>query len=504
MDYKNLSASLPDQRHAGWFVGLCSATWYMLLYQQAAGLGLLLFTIILVGFRGFLRKRLHWMDFLPIGVALSSCITATGWHWVLWITSWAAVMGKDLIPRQIPVHLHMASGFQKALLSVHSLYDHADQYSGVSLKKWRSWAKMAIIPMVITIIFFIIYLAASPAFSDKWTGVLDSISLFLQNFKFLGLFSLLLGGTIGTWILIQPKSWPVDWTFPMISNDVKRKQHPSGISSLSSGLRTEYRTGYLVLLSVNTLLAFYHFIDIPWMWFEFGESLGSSVSYSQLVHEGTYLLIASILLSMGIMLYFFRGNLNFFSKSASLRNLCYLWIAQNALLVVSVAIRNYRYIDFDGLTFKRIGVIIFLGLCLFGLATLVYKIVNKKSLNFIVGKNMGFALVLGIILAAAPWSRWITRHNLAHYHETGRIDWNYLIRMDGTNLDLLWEYQADMPDLYQLTGETRSMLSDLEEQDWRSWNLTRQHANKRLRENPNPGELRKILHPIVSTTTVKP
>ncbi len=504
MPLKNTSASLPAQRHSGWFVGLSSAAWYMLLYQQAAGLGLLLFTMILLGFRGFLRKRVNWIDLLPIGVAVSACITATGWHWILWVISWAVVMGKELIPRQIPAHLHMASGFQKALLSVHSLYDHVDQYSGVSLKKWLSWAKMAIIPLIITFIFLAIYLSASPAFADKWTGFLESIGAFFQNFKFLGLFSLLLGGTIGTWILIQPKFWPTDWTFPTVSNDVIRKEKPSEINSLSSGLRTEYRTGYLVLLSVNTLLAFYHFIDIPWMWFEFGESLDSSVSYSQLVHEGTYLLIASILLSMGIMLYFFRGNLNFFSKSASLRNLCYLWIAQNALLVVSVAIRNYRYIDFDGLTYKRIGVIIFLGMCLFGLASLVYKIANRKSLNYLLGKNIGFAVVLGILLAAAPWARWITSYNLTHYHETGRIDWNYLLRLDGTNLDLLWEYQAEMPDSYRLPGETRSLLSELDEQDWRSWNLTRQYANSRLHETPNNNELREMLYPTVTTIPAKP
>lgn len=501
---KNLSASLPDQRHAGWFVGLSSAAWYMLLYQQAAGLGLLLFTIVLVGFRGFLRKRVHWLDFLPICVAVSACITATGWHWVLWVAAWAASLGKEVIPREIPLHFHIGSGFLRALLSGHTIYDYTNQYSGASLKKGLSWAKMAVIPLIITIIFFAIYLVASPAFSEKWQGVLETIGLFFQEFRFAGFFSIILGAFLGVWILLRTDTWPAQWTFPGASNDVIRKKNSSEINTLSTGLRTEYRTGYMVLLSVNALLAFYHFIDIPWMWFEFGESLDSAVSYSQLVHEGTYLLIASILLSMGIMLYFFRGNLNFFTKSASLRNLSYLWIAQNALLIVSVAIRNYRYIDFDGLTYKRIGVIIFLGMCLFGLASLVYKIAKKKSFNFLLGKNMGFALVLGIMLAAAPWARWITSYNLAHYHETGRIDWSYLIGMDGTNLDLLWEYQADMPDDYRLPGKTRSMLSKQDEQDWRSWNLTRQHAGRLLRENSGNDELTDLISPTSDIIQAQP
>lgn len=493
MHSKNLSASLPDQRHAGWLVGLSSAAWYMLLYQQTAGLGLLLFTIVLVGFRGFLRKRVHWMDFLPIGVAVSACITATGWHWVLWVTSWAAVMGKELIPRQIPLHLHMASGVQKALLTGHNLYDHLNQYSGVSFKKGLSWVKMAVIPLVITITFFAIYLAASPAFSEKWAGVLESISLFFQGFKFFGILSLLLGAVLGVWLLIQPKSWPSNWAFPDVSNDVIRKKRASEITSLSSGLRTEYRTGYMVLLSVNALLACYHFIDIPWMWFEFGETLDSAVSYSQLVHEGTYLLIASILLSMGIMLYFFRGNMNFFSKSASLKNLSFLWIAQNALLIVSVAIRNYRYIDFDGLTYKRIGVIIFLAMCLFGLATLAYKIAKGKSLNFLLGNNVAFALLLGTILSAAPWARWITNYNIDHYHETGRVDWQYLLDLDGTNLDLLWEEKSAGELQYSLIQETRMVLSDDHIQDWRSWNFTKSKSRSMLQDNSTQPELQELL-----------
>lgn len=498
MDSKNLSASLPDQRHAGWFVGLSSAAWYMLLYQQAAGLGLLFFTIILIGLRGFLRKRVHWMDFLPLAVAASACVTATGWHWILWIAAWATAMGKELTPREIPLHLYLASGLQKALLSWHTLYDHVNQYSGVSFKKGLSWVKMAIIPLIITIIFFAIYLAASPAFSEKWVGVLDTISLFFQDFKFVGILSILLGAVVGIWILLQPKVWPANWAFPGVSNDVLRKKGASEIRSLTSGLRTEYRTGYMVLLSVNALLAFYHFIDIPWMWFEFGETLDSAGSYSQLVHEGTYLLIASILLSMGIMLYFFRGNLNFFTKSTSLRNLSYLWIAQNALLVVSVAIRNYRYIDFDGLTYKRVGVIIFLIMCLFGLATLVYKIAKGKSLSFLLGKNAAFALGLGIVLTAMPWARWITSYNVEHYHETGRIDWNYLTNLDGTNLDLIWEAKEEIgnyPEALWLENKTKKILEKDQLQNWRSWSFTKSRSKASLQAHQASPELHSILAP---------
>ena len=64
---------------------------------------------------------------------------------------------------------------------------------------------------------------------------------------------------------------------------------------------------------VNVLLLVVNIIDINWLWIDFNPK--SIDNLSQLVHEGTYVLIFSILLSMAIIEYFFRGNINFYKKN---------------------------------------------------------------------------------------------------------------------------------------------------------------------------------------------
>ena len=96
-------------------------------------------------------------------------------------------------------------------------------------------------------------------------------------------------------------------------------------------------------------------IDIDWVWLNF--EYEGEINLTQFVHEGTYLLILSILISMGIILYFFRKNLNFYPGKQKLQIITYIWIAQNAVLAVSVAARNKHYTHHSGHANTRIAVV---------------------------------------------------------------------------------------------------------------------------------------------------
>src|SRR5690606_12977260 len=105
----------------------------------------------------------------------------------------------------------------------------------------------------------------------------------------------------------------------------------------------EYRSAVLLFFGLNGLLAFLNFMDIYWVWFNFkweGQFL------KDFVHQGTYMLILSIVISIGLVIYYFRRNLNFFQRNRRLKYLTYLWLGQNALLAVSVFIRNGYYISY--------------------------------------------------------------------------------------------------------------------------------------------------------------
>ena len=58
---------------------------------------------------------------------------------------------------------------------------------------------------------------------------------------------------------------------------------------------------------------------------------------------------------MLVLLFFFRGNLNFYKKNKWLRYGAYAWIFQNMVLVVSVLLRaKYYFVYYGKMTLSRI------------------------------------------------------------------------------------------------------------------------------------------------------
>jgi hypothetical protein len=87
-----------------------------------------------------------------------------------------------------------------------------------------------------------------------------------------------------------------------------------------------------------------------------------------------------------------------------------------------VFLRNYHYIDFHGLAYKRIGVIVFLALVLVGLVTLFFKIRDKKSFYHLLRVNAWAVLAAFTGLTTVNWDGLITRYNLSHWNK-GRSMW---------------------------------------------------------------------------------
>jgi len=149
---------------------------------------------------------------------------------------------------------------------------------------------------------------------------------------------------------------------------------------------------------------------------------------------------------MGVIIYYFRGNLNFLKNNTRLKQLAYVWIGLNVVMAISAAIRNMRYIDFHGLAYKRIGVMLFLGLTFYGLYTMFLKVRDKKTLSFLLNKN-GWAAYFCLILACLfNWDTLITSYNL-NKETKGQINIPWLL------------YTTSDKNLYQLL-ENRELLKE--------------------------------------------
>ncbi|MEP7265818.1 MAG: DUF4173 domain-containing protein, partial [Bacteroidota bacterium] len=211
----------------------------------------------------------------------------------------------------------------------------------------------------------------------------------------------------------------------------------------TTALKNEFRAAIFLFSCLNIILLLVNLIDINWVWFNFD---WSGQYLKQFVHEGTWLLIASIIISMVLVLFFFRGNLNFFTKNKPLKVLCYIWLIQNCILVISVGIRNLYYIQHFALAYKRIGVLIFLLLTLIGILTIIYKIQNRKSAFYTTRVN---ALSLYIVLLISSFFNWdniIARYNFNHY-QTAFVHLDFLSALSDKALPYLLKSDAELTSL---------------------------------------------------------
>ncbi len=356
-----------------------------------------------------------------------------------------------------------------------------------SLKPVFKLIKYLVIPTFLILLFIVIYCNANrdfarymEIFGDKFALLLVQLNeFFFADFSFLRVLHLLLGFLLTTAILIGVKNHfiqnaELSLTEKMVRNRRKKKTNNffQEIYEMFAGklltrklaLKTENVIGILSFVSLNLLLLFVNLIDIYKLWL--GKEI-RNISYSADVHDGTNALIFSILMAMAVILYFFKGNLNFYIKNKLIKILAYTWIAQNAFLITSVFLRDYNYIAAHGLTHKRIGVLVFLLLCSIGLLTVYIKVAKQKTLFYLFKVN---GLSWYIILICACFINWdvkIASYNIGHAH-TISVDVPYLLELSNKTLPIIDQNKAFLMKLMDNDG-ARSGRSLLEKSRTRAY-----------------------------------
>ena len=381
--------------------------------------------------------------------------------------------------------------------------------------------RFLIIPLMIVAVFFLIYSFSNTVFKD----VLNIIGLALQHFfvRFFDWFNwerfgfLMLGLFVTGGLLLKMKSnYFSEKEFTKYNelwrkkNDLKKWKASAMFDLLTlfmgrfangiMALRNENTVGIISLLMLNALLLFINAIDIVYVWFGF--SYTPNTNLTQYVHEGTGMLIFSIVLAMFVLLFFFRGNLNFYKKNKWLRYGAYGWIIQNAVLVISVLLRDYYYIIYSGLAYKRIGVLVFLLMVLMGLITVFIKIHQRKTVYYLWRVNGWFAVVLLVAASCIHWDETIASYNLAHKNIIP-LDVKFLLSLSDKTLPLLEKNQDVLQGkINQVSGEDEYLLRSTQTEmeifemrkkeffekqktySWLSWNATDDYVKKHL---SNPG-----------------
>jgi hypothetical protein len=204
------------------------------------------------------------------------------------------------------------------------------------------------------------------------------------------------------------------------------------VTTKKLALKTEHVIGLISFIALNLLILFLNIIDISTLWLGYKPT----GNFSADLHDGTNALIFSIILAMAVIVFFFRGNLNFYSKNKTLKTLAYIWMFQNFILIISVFIRDVHYIDFYGLTHKRIGVLVFGLLCIIGLATVYLKVAKQKTLFYLFKINGFIWFGLLVAFSCINWDIFIVKYNLAHRGEIV-FDPHYLFDLSDKTLAIL-------------------------------------------------------------------
>ena len=376
----------------------------------------------------------------------------------------------------------------------------------VSNRKFSRLLRVAFFPLFLLILFFIIYSSANSVFSSMSSRLLTRIENFFGNFfdffSWYRLLFFLLGLFITTFLLLRSKLNYFSEKEKSYSNELLRVRKSSVqnakdflhdlitgfLGKFANGmmaLKNMNTIGFISLLLLNVLLIIVNSIDISYIWFGFN---AKEVNLYEIIHEGTELLIVSIVMAMMVLLIFFKGNLNFYQKNKWIKRAAYLWIIQNMILVISVFLRDYHYINQTGLAYKRIGVLFYLVLVLIGLVTVFWKIFKRKSTYYLMRVNAWAVIILLVLSSTVNWDEQIANYNLNHQNEIV-MPVDFMVTLSGKALPLLdnhkedlkkhqsiikekgqWKYNCDDCFLEILEGNINQYREDNKNYSWLSWN----------------------------------
>ncbi len=230
------------------------------------------------------------------------------------------------------------------------------------------------------------------------------------------------------------------------------------------------------LILFNMLFAVETVVDILYLWS--GRTLPEGMTYATYAHRGAYPLVATALLSAFLTLCFFRPG-HSTEKHSVIRMLVLAWLAQNVLLTASAACRLHLYVEVYTLTELRVAAFVWIGLVMFGLATLFCRIAKQKDNRWLMDINA--MVLLAVLLGCAWWpmNNYIARHNVCYCRDAGGpgpfLDLAYLHNLGPEAIPALRDYarlhanrRAEVTQLADtLTAELHEQLRNPRAWTWR-------------------------------------
>lgn len=356
---------------------------------------------------------------------------------------------------------------------------HRTDAGGAGERWLRNWLP----PILLSGVFLVLFAVANPVITRWleaiWRQVCD-FGAWLSDWTPTGgqlLLWLMVGA--GTWALLRFRSGP--W-----------QPAPSAAATETVPSTAASSSGVVVrcLLLFNALFALQLGLDLRYLWG--GAQLPAGMTYAHYAHRGAYPLVAVALLAAVFVLLAFRGDPRASGMRAA-RRLVYLWLAQNAVLLISAAWRLWLYVGVYSLTRWRVATAIWMLLVFGGVVWILVRIGARRSNRWLINVNMATATVVLYLCCFGNFDGWIARFNVAHCGEfTGAgepLDLAYLETLGPAALPALStfaERTGGTPRAQEATDAMGRLQQQLDDTlaNWRGWTWRRHRLMRSLGSVP--------------------
>ncbi len=383
----------------------------LLFYHETLGVNLAIFGLVLTGmicyfFQERLSSRLH------LGLVITSVLSCFAFAWYGDFASFLALTLSVLF-LQFKTHETKLKVLQ--LFPLIFINGVASLGRILMFSQWlpkrelkNDFAKKLIayliIPAIFISLFFVVYAFGSNHFLALFTDYTLDLDVF-EIFP-IALFGFYISFSFWNyWIpeICYDNNSKLDNDF----SNVIKTQNQKTFSFLD--LDFERKSGAITLFLLNALLLVF---IVTYNYEQFFEVVEKS-TLSSATHERVNAVIFSIVMAVGVILFYFKGGFNFDEKAKNLKRLAKIWIVLNGVLIVSTIIKNSEYVSHFGLTYKRLGVYAFLILAIIGLVISFVKISKQKTNAFLFNQMVWYFYGMILICSFVNWGNLISHYNIA-------------------------------------------------------------------------------------------
>ena len=480
---------------------LFTALFYVLFWDQFWGLNILLLTIasgaVIFWFNPFaIVQRSVQLMFL----ANLLCAIGIFWHdsmftHFIYIISFILLIGKAQFPFLTQLIFLGIGGIVNFFICFYKGFKLISDKLAIipGYKKYHRWIIILILPILISAVFMVLYVNANEAFNKLTFQFFDWVYKYLKSFLDLislpKFFFLLFGFGIGASLIVRYKNQLLELVETKLPNDIQPKTGSSfwGNNSVVAG-ENYYRMAIISFVMVNILLLIVNILDVIHVWFNFEPA--SAPELMQFVHAGTFILIFSVFVAIGVVLFFFFGNLNFHQNSKMLKIWAYVWIGQNMIMVVSVLIRNIYYVQSFGLAYLRLGVFFFLIATIIALILLIVKVEMRKFVIYYLRAISITAYCVLLFVALFNWDTLIATYNLSY--NRSNLDTQFIVHeLSDKTLPILWKNKdvfgkSESDDYQHLLKRIQRFKTNEQSRTWKSTTIMGKSNYRFFQENYVP------------------